>query len=212
MVERRTTSHHNYFFLMHSRLSFFRLINPNVEKSHDDYLTTNYCSVTDPFWHSFLFILKSGILFFFQKFGSLVSFYWNHELNRHISYSLSLSDPIWEFWLSCQQTCTVLPIKSHCYILRGRDRRDFWFVIFCERKISDSPRSIFSIFLLFWFHTHFLHMPTSSFPTVVDILVFPIKSCHYVRLQECEVDSLGIKHDRRFMIVYADTNRFVTQR
>lgn len=55
-------------------------------------------------------------------------------------------------------------------------------------------------------------MPTSNLPTVVDILVFPIKSCHYVRLQECEVDSLGIKHDRRFMIVYADTNRFVTQR
>jgi uncharacterized protein YcbX len=55
-------------------------------------------------------------------------------------------------------------------------------------------------------------MPSTDIPTVEKILVFPIKSCHYVELQECQVDSLGIKHDRRFMIVYADTNRFVTQR
>lgn len=55
-------------------------------------------------------------------------------------------------------------------------------------------------------------MPTTDFPTVKSINVYPVKSCHYVELQECEVDNLGIKHDRRFMIVYADSNRFVTQR
>ncbi|KAI8389341.1 MOSC N-terminal beta barrel domain-containing protein [Blakeslea trispora] len=48
--------------------------------------------------------------------------------------------------------------------------------------------------------------------TVERITIFPIKSCHYVDLSECEVDNMGIKHDRRFMIINADTNRFVTQR
>lgn len=55
-------------------------------------------------------------------------------------------------------------------------------------------------------------MPSASVPTVEGIRVYPIKSCHGVELEECEVDNLGIKHDRRFMIVYADNNRFVTQR
>ncbi|KAI8081133.1 MOSC N-terminal beta barrel domain-containing protein [Thamnidium elegans] len=55
-------------------------------------------------------------------------------------------------------------------------------------------------------------MPSASVPTVESIHVYPIKSCHSVELQECEVDCLGIKHDRRFMIVYAENNRFVTQR
>ncbi|KAI8064283.1 MOSC N-terminal beta barrel domain-containing protein [Gilbertella persicaria] len=55
-------------------------------------------------------------------------------------------------------------------------------------------------------------MPFVNQPTVESIHIYPIKSCHYIKLQECEVDNLGIKHDRRFMIVYADSNRFVTQR
>ncbi|KAI9481341.1 MAG: MOSC N-terminal beta barrel domain-containing protein [Benjaminiella poitrasii] len=55
-------------------------------------------------------------------------------------------------------------------------------------------------------------MPSLNVPTVESIHIYPIKSCHYVVVKECEVDSLGIKHDRRFMIVYEDTNRFVTQR
>lgn len=55
-------------------------------------------------------------------------------------------------------------------------------------------------------------MPNVNFPTVESIHIYPIKSCHYIQVDECEVDNLGIKHDRRFMIVYADTNRFVTQR
>ncbi|KAI8971441.1 MOSC N-terminal beta barrel domain-containing protein [Mycotypha africana] len=55
-------------------------------------------------------------------------------------------------------------------------------------------------------------MSTADTPTVESILIYPIKSCHYIQLQECEVDNLGLKYDRRFMIVYEDTNHFVTQR
>ncbi|OBZ90547.1 Molybdenum cofactor sulfurase [Choanephora cucurbitarum] len=55
-------------------------------------------------------------------------------------------------------------------------------------------------------------MPSANQLTVERITVFPVKSCHYVELSECEVDNMGIKHDRRFMIINADTNRFVTQR
>ena len=53
----------------------------------------------------------------------------------------------------------------------------------------------------------------SKLPTVQSINIYPIKSCGYVQLEECQVDNLGIKHDRRFMIVNDDeTKRFVTQR
>ncbi|KAI7902154.1 MOSC N-terminal beta barrel domain-containing protein [Cokeromyces recurvatus] len=55
-------------------------------------------------------------------------------------------------------------------------------------------------------------MPSINVPTVQSIQIYPIKSCHYIQIEECEVDNLGIKNDRRFMIVYEDTNRFVTQR
>lgn len=55
-------------------------------------------------------------------------------------------------------------------------------------------------------------MPSASVPTVEGINIYPIKSCHYTSVQECQVDSLGIQHDRRFMIVYEQNNRFVTQR
>ncbi|CAO3638174.1 unnamed protein product [Mucor fragilis] len=55
-------------------------------------------------------------------------------------------------------------------------------------------------------------MPSASVPTVEGINIYPIKSCHYTSVQECQVDSLGIQHDRRFMIVYEGNNRFVTQR
>ncbi|CAO0803323.1 unnamed protein product [Mucor circinelloides] len=55
-------------------------------------------------------------------------------------------------------------------------------------------------------------MPSASVPTVEGINIYPIKSCHYISVQECQVDSMGIQHDRRFMIVYGENNRFVTQR
>lgn len=55
-------------------------------------------------------------------------------------------------------------------------------------------------------------MPSVSVPTVESIQIYPIKSCHGVQVQECQVDNLGIKHDRRFMIIYDNNNRFVTQR
>lgn len=52
----------------------------------------------------------------------------------------------------------------------------------------------------------------SANPVVESITIFPVKSCHYVQVQECQVDNLGIKHDRRFMIIDEKTNRFVSQR
>lgn len=55
-------------------------------------------------------------------------------------------------------------------------------------------------------------MPNVSLPTVDSIQIYPIKSCHYIKLQECEVDNLGVKNDRRFMIINEETNRFVSQR
>ncbi|KAI8639705.1 hypothetical protein BD408DRAFT_420955 [Parasitella parasitica] len=55
-------------------------------------------------------------------------------------------------------------------------------------------------------------MPSANVPTVEGINIYPIKSCHYTSVQECQVDSLGIQQDRRFMIVYQENNRFVTQR
>ncbi|ORE09768.1 hypothetical protein BCV72DRAFT_260560 [Rhizopus microsporus var. microsporus] len=55
-------------------------------------------------------------------------------------------------------------------------------------------------------------MPTSTVPAVERIHVYPIKSCHSIELQECEIDNLGIKHDRRFMIIDDESNKFITQR
>ncbi|KAI8996813.1 MOSC N-terminal beta barrel domain-containing protein [Pilobolus umbonatus] len=48
--------------------------------------------------------------------------------------------------------------------------------------------------------------------TVERINIFPIKSCHSIEVNECEVNSLGILYDRRFMIIDAATNRFISQR
>ncbi|KAI7894601.1 uncharacterized protein EV154DRAFT_498286 [Mucor mucedo] len=55
-------------------------------------------------------------------------------------------------------------------------------------------------------------MPSINTPTVESLHIYPIKSCHGVQVQECKVDNLGIKYDRQFMIIYADNNRFITQR
>ncbi|RUP48244.1 hypothetical protein BC936DRAFT_144799 [Jimgerdemannia flammicorona] len=49
-------------------------------------------------------------------------------------------------------------------------------------------------------------------PTLTGISIFPVKSCHSVEIQECDVDALGLLHDRRFMFIDAETNRFITQR
>lgn len=68
----------------------------------------------------------------------------------------------------------------------------------------------------FFFPLHSKHnnkMPSSTSGAIVEgINIYPIKSCHYTSVQECQVDSMGIQHDRRFMIVYQENNRFVTQR
>lgn len=55
-----------------------------------------------------------------------------------------------------------------------------------------------------------------SFPAVMatlsGITVFPIKSCHSVKVDSCRVDALGLAADRNFMLIEDDTNRFITQR
>ncbi|KAG0175426.1 hypothetical protein DFQ28_000047 [Apophysomyces sp. BC1034] len=55
-------------------------------------------------------------------------------------------------------------------------------------------------------------MPTAELPTLTDISIYPIKSCHSIKLKECAVDALGLVHDRRYMFIDELTNRFVTQR
>lgn len=49
-------------------------------------------------------------------------------------------------------------------------------------------------------------------PKVSAITLYPIKSCHYINVDSCEVDELGLKLDRRFMFVDESTGRFITQR
>lgn len=43
------------------------------------------------------------------------------------------------------------------------------------------------------------------------IFIYPVKSCRGIALPEVEFDAVGLKHDRRFLIV-DDTGRFLTQR
>ncbi|KAG2175073.1 hypothetical protein INT44_007551 [Umbelopsis vinacea] len=49
-------------------------------------------------------------------------------------------------------------------------------------------------------------------PHLEAIAIHPIKSCHRIDLTECEVGSLGLEGDRRFMVVNADNMKLVTQR
>ncbi|KAF7728814.1 hypothetical protein EC973_005440 [Apophysomyces ossiformis] len=55
-------------------------------------------------------------------------------------------------------------------------------------------------------------MPVAEVPTLTDISIYPIKSCHSIKLKECQVDALGLVNDRRFMFIDDETNRFITQR
>ncbi|KAI9317965.1 MOSC N-terminal beta barrel domain-containing protein [Dichotomocladium elegans] len=55
-------------------------------------------------------------------------------------------------------------------------------------------------------------MPTSEQPRLSSIRIYPIKSCHAVTVEECEVNELGPANDRTFMIIDKATNRFITQR
>lgn len=55
-------------------------------------------------------------------------------------------------------------------------------------------------------------MPSLQTPTVSNIHVYPIKSCHSVQLNESEVGNLGLVNDRRFMFIEQDNDRFITQR
>ncbi len=44
------------------------------------------------------------------------------------------------------------------------------------------------------------------------LYIYPVKSCAGVRLQESELSTLGLRHDRRFMFVDEETRTMVTQR
>ncbi|KAI8370566.1 uncharacterized protein BYT42DRAFT_93749 [Radiomyces spectabilis] len=44
------------------------------------------------------------------------------------------------------------------------------------------------------------------------IHIFPVKSCHYVQVEECKVHHLGLENDRRFMLIDERTGRFISQR
>lgn len=45
-----------------------------------------------------------------------------------------------------------------------------------------------------------------------NIHIYPVKSCHSIELEECQVGNLGLENDRRFMMIEEDTNKFITQR
>ncbi len=44
------------------------------------------------------------------------------------------------------------------------------------------------------------------------IYIYPVKSCAAVVLEHSQVESLGLAHDRRWMLVQADTGKFITGR
>ena len=48
--------------------------------------------------------------------------------------------------------------------------------------------------------------------TITGLYYYPIKSCGGQQVEQAEVGERGIKHDREFMLVEADTNQFITQR
>jgi uncharacterized protein YcbX len=50
-----------------------------------------------------------------------------------------------------------------------------------------------------------------SHATITDLIVYPIKSCRGIALEEATIESSGIENDRRWMIVN-DTGRYMTQR
>ncbi|ORZ15855.1 MOSC N-terminal beta barrel domain-domain-containing protein [Absidia repens] len=55
-------------------------------------------------------------------------------------------------------------------------------------------------------------MPALQNPTLSNIHVYPIKSCHSVQLNESQVGNLGLVNDRRFMFIEEANGRFITQR
>jgi hypothetical protein len=49
-------------------------------------------------------------------------------------------------------------------------------------------------------------------PVLASLHVYPVKACRGVRVARWEVDRLGLRLDRAFMVVDAESGRFVTQR
>ncbi len=47
---------------------------------------------------------------------------------------------------------------------------------------------------------------------LTDLFVYPIKSLGGIRLAEAVVEARGLRHDRRWMLIDANTNQFLTQR
>ena len=59
--------------------------------------------------------------------------------------------------------------------------------------------------------------PAASSPRVTGLFVYPIKACGGVAVQAATVEPMGLRHDRRFMIVHDENGahapgRFLTQR
>lgn len=49
-------------------------------------------------------------------------------------------------------------------------------------------------------------------PTITDLFVYPIKSCHGIALQSAVVAQTGFMFDRHWLVVNASNGRFLTQR
>jgi uncharacterized protein len=48
--------------------------------------------------------------------------------------------------------------------------------------------------------------------SVHELSIYPVKSCAGVRVDQVDVEGLGLAHDRRWLIVDADTGKFITGR
>lgn len=78
---------------------------------------------------------------------------------------------------------------------------------FCMQKGRSDCLSLFS-----FSHDSTTTMPVAAEPTLSAIRIYPVKSCHCVQLEECEIGALGPKYDRRFMFIEESNKRFITQR
>ncbi len=54
--------------------------------------------------------------------------------------------------------------------------------------------------------------PNGTHLCLSSIFIYPVKSCAAVALTEAHVENLGLAHDRRWMLVEADSDKFITGR
>jgi uncharacterized protein len=58
----------------------------------------------------------------------------------------------------------------------------------------------------------FSNSPSMTTVTLTELNIYPVKSCGGIALREAALAATGLEHDRTFMVVHADTGRFVSQR